>query len=167
MRAPSCLVPLTPLHVIYLCERMREDEIEQLKAFTHLEDADGNYDPNAAARMFLAKSGPQFTVMGRDGFPAVCGGYDMAADGVWQSWMVGSMDGWEANWRTITKSSRWLMWSLFRTGARRLQTSAIASRCQAHEWYVRGLGMTHEGVQRKAGLNGEDVHHFGILAEEF
>jgi hypothetical protein len=27
--------------------------------------------------------------------------------------------------------------------------------------------MKHEGVQRKDGLNGEDVHHFGILAEEF
>jgi hypothetical protein len=167
MRAPSNLIPMKPIHVLYLCERMRPDEIEQLHAFVNIEGADGEYDPDAAAKLFLNKQGPQFTVMGADGFPVVCGGYDMSIDGVWQSWMVGSMEGWEKNWRSITKASRWLMWSLFQNGARRLQTSAIASRCQAHEWYIRGLGMKHEGVQRGAGLNGEDIHLFGILAEEF
>lgn len=166
MKAPSNLIHAKLDHIIYLCRNMRPDEVEQLHAFMSVEDEHGDYDPDVLAAYFIAKTGPKFTVVGADGFPAVCGGYDMVAEGVWQSWMVGSMSGWETNWRSITKSTRWLMSTLFATGAHRLQTSAIGSRCRAHEWYVKSLKMKHEGIQRGFGRNGEDVYLFGVLAGE-
>jgi len=166
VKAPSNLIRTDWRHIAWLCERMRPDEIEQFRAFFDVE-VEGQYSPDLAARVLLAKQGPQFTVMSADGTPAVAGGWDLIAEGVWSAWMVGSMAGWDENWRSITKSSRWLMSELFKTGARRLEMAAIASRCQAHRWYERGLGMSEEGIKRGYGRNGEDVHLFGVLREDW
>jgi hypothetical protein len=163
---PRNLVPATPDAVFYVCRRMRADEIEQLRAFYSLDDANGKFDADAVAIMLLNKQGPRYTVLQDDGTPAVCFGLEMIVDGVWQPWMAGTAEGWERNWRAITKGCRWVLHGIFNLGARRLEMSAIESRVQTHEWYQRALKMTPEGVKRKFGRNGENVHLFAVLAED-
>lgn len=159
---PSNVVACRNAHLQYLCERMRPDEIEQYLAFT---DTD-SYDPDVAALGFMNLPGMKFTVVDRDRMPVAAGGYWEVSPGVWQSWMVGSCDGWAAHWRSLTKAVRWLMASLFNMGARRLQTNGLASRTKAIEWYERALGLKPEGVMRKAGRQGQDVAYFSRLAED-
>lgn len=160
-RPPSNVVPCRNAHLQYLCERMRPDEIEQYVALTGARE----YDAEVAARGFMNISGLKFTVLGADCLPVAAGGYEEVSPGVWNSWMVGSMDGWGTSWRSMTKAARWLMDGLFEMGARRLQTQALASRVQAIDWYERSLGLVREGTLRKLGRNGEDVACFARVAE--
>lgn len=152
-KPPSNVVPCRNAHLQYLCERMRPDEIEQYLALTFAKA----YDADVAAAGLIAITGLKFTVLGSDGLPVAAGGYSEVQPGVWESWMVGSMDGWATHWRSMTKAARWLMDGLFEMGARRLQTHALASRTRAIDWYERSLGLVHEGTARQAGMNGQDV----------
>lgn len=160
-KPPSNLVPCKLVHLLYLCERMRPDEIEQYLALTMGKE----YHPDTAAIGFANTPGIKFTLLGPDGYPAASGGYEEVLPGVWQSWMVGSTEGWETSWRGLTKATRWLMDGLFELGARRLQTSALASRTRALEWYERGLLMQREGTLRNFGANGEDVAMYARVME--
>lgn len=161
-KPPSNLVPCRNAHFLYLCDRMRQDEIEQYVVLT----AANGYDPEVAARGFMNTPGHKFTMLGPDGLPLCAGGWQEVYPGVWQSWMVGSMDAWDSHWRSITKACRWFMDGLFEMGARRLQTNALASRTRAIEWYERGLGMSREGTWKKFGVNGEDVACFARIRED-
>lgn len=143
-------------HITYLCERMRPDEREQ---FVSLSFADA-FDPEAAAKQLIGLGGVKFSGIGADGMPLYAGGFFEIQPGVWESWMVGSLESWSTHWRNMTKTSRWLMAMLFDNGARRLQTTALASRTAACEWYMRSLGMHFEGTQRQYGRCGEDVACF-------
>lgn len=159
---PSCMILCKAWHLIYLCERMRADEIEQYVALS----GHDRYDPEAAMREFLNLPGHKFTVVeARSGLPAAAGGYHEVFPGVWQSWMVGTQQGWDTSWRSLTKATRWVMDYLFDHGARRLQTNALASRTKAIEWYTHrhGLQMRPCGVWEGYGRNGEAVAHFERL----
>lgn len=159
-RAPSNVIECRNGHLVYLTQHMRQDEIDQYLALTGAD----TYDPEVAARGFMnTPSAVKFTVVGRDGLPAVSGGFEEVIPGVWQSWMVGTDLGWEQNWRSITKATRWLMDGLLAQGARRLQTTAITSRTGAIDWYLNGLGMHQEGLWKNYGRNGEDVAQFARL----
>ena len=160
-RPPSNIVACRNADLIWLCDRMRPDEIEQYLALTFAE----KWDPEVAARGFMNTGGMKFTVLQNDGLPAAAGGYEEVQPGVWQSWMVGTPEGWAEQWRSLTKATRWLMDGLIEQGARRLQTTALASRECAIEWYERSLRMTREGTMRGYGRQGEDVAMFARLAE--
>jgi len=58
--------------------------------------------------------------------------------------MVGSMHGWDNNWRALTKAVRWLIDSMFKIGAKRLETRVLPTRTQAIKWYEHGLGLLRE-----------------------
>ena len=155
-KPPSNIVRCKNVHIQYLCERMRADEIEQYLALTgHAE-----YDPEFAAYQFMGLPGHKFTALDSDNMPAAAGGYHEIFPGVWNSWMCGTQAGWDQQWRSITKGCRWLMECIFDGGARRLQTSALAKRTQAIDWYVHGLKMKPCGVHSAYGINGEDVANF-------
>lgn len=159
--APSNVIPCTLPHLVYLCGRMREDEIVQYVALTGAE----KYDPDVAAVGMFSGNGPRFTMVGKDRMPVVAGGYNEVLPGVWNSWMVGTQDGWDKNWRSITRASRWmidLMFEHFR--ARRLETMALADRSAACWWYEKSLGMVYEGTRVGLGVGGEDVACYGRLA---
>lgn len=156
MNPPGNMIACKNSHLIYICERMREDEIAQYIVLSgHRE-----YDPEFAAREFMNLPGHKFTIIGPDGYPAASGGYHEVFPGVWQSWMAGTQQGWDTNWRSLTKGCRWLMDCLFDHGARRLQTTALASRTKAIQWYIDGLKMRQSGVMTAFGINGEDVAMF-------
>lgn len=162
VRLPSCAVKLDLLHLHYICHRMREDEIHQYKVLMGVDE----YNPDLVACYFHGLPGPRLTVLGPDGYPAASGGYHEVFPGVWQSWMCGTQAGWDSSWRSLTKATRWLMDHLFdKLMARRLQTSALATRVKAIEWYTHphGLQMTYEGTWHGYGRNGEAVSHFARL----
>lgn len=156
IRPPSGIVPCKNMHVQYLCDRMRPDEIENYLALTGA----ASYDADVCARGLMNVPGPKMTLLGEDGLPIVCGGFEEIRPGVCSMWMIGTLDGWGKHWRSITKAARWLSEEVLKT-SRRIEVSSITSRVCAIDWYVRALGFVCEGVRRKLGANGEDV---GIYA---
>jgi hypothetical protein len=158
---PSSLIPARNAHIVWVCDRLREDEQEQYEAFTGTV-----WQPEEGAAMFIAKPGPKFTILDAAGIPAAVGGYEEVMRGVWQSWMCGTDDGWRDCWRSITKGSRWVADQLLGGVAHRLQTNCLASRVKTMEWYERGLGLKREGVMRKLGNRGEDAVMFSLTKED-
>lgn len=166
MTQPDYIVPCSPWHLLFLCERMRADEIEQYLALTGA--AEFKPDVAALGMANMAAAGPSFTIVAEiDGanVPVVSGGFTEVIPGVWSSWMVGSKEGWDLHWRKITKGTLWVFGFMFETmQARRLQTNALASREAACWWYERSLKMQPEGIWARFGRNGEDVACFARLA---
>lgn len=150
--------------VAYVSRRMRADEVQQWLALTGLPE----YDPDVAARSIIATMGElAFAIVDGDGRAIVVGGFDEIRPQVWQTWMVGSDEGWAQYWRSITKITRGAMGDLLASGrAHRLQTHALASRTAAQEWYRRGLGMTYEGTHRRHFADGSDAVCYARIRED-
>lgn len=144
----------TLLDILRLAADARPDEVEQWEAITGT-----RWDASAFAAEHYAKPGVKFALIDEStNLAIVAGGYELIGPGVWTSWMVGTMAHWDRHWRSITKATRRVMDDLLtQGGAKRLQTPALASRTHAGHWYMKGLGMQHEGVMRNYGANGEDV----------
>lgn len=152
MNKPSNVVRCTPEHLRYLADNARQDEREQFAAFIGRD-----YDVEEAVQ-FCAAMPLAFTVMAGD-VPAAAGGYCWTSPGTWQSWMIGTAEGWRTHWRSITRAAKWMMAAMFECGARRLETYVLAGRHGACEWYERCLGLTLESV--KQGIaSGHDVGLF-------
>lgn len=125
----------------YLARRMRPDEIEQFLAVTGATD----YHSDTAARVFAAIPGHAYAIVGADNRPVMAGGFEPIRPGVYEVWGAGTIEGWEKHWRAITLICNRLIRDLLAGPAHRVQTCALASRTQAHEWYERGLRMKPEG----------------------
>lgn len=162
-RLPRNVVPCRPLHLVVLADILRHEEQRQFRAVL----GGTAYSPDTAAHALVnawATSSPYaLTVLRADGTPAAAGGFEPVGPGIWQSWMVGTEQGWAEQWRAMTKASRWLIDQLFEAGARRLQVNALADRLAAIEWFERSLGMQDEGVWSGQGANGEDIAHFSRM----
>lgn len=156
VRKPDTVITANLKVIHYLCERARPDEVDQYEKLIG-----EPYDPDVAAAMFLDAGPWRTAVLGKNGYPACAGGYRMVVPGVYQSWMVGTEIGWEEDWKEIHRATRWLMTALLDSGARRLQTNALASRTEACAWYEK-LGMKLEGIATGFGTGGEDVAMYGL-----
>lgn len=152
------LAQVTLLDLLKLACSARPDEIAQYEALVGK-----MWNVDEVANDHYSRGGVKFSLLDAAGEPVVCGGYDMVGPQVWQSWMIGSMEQWEKHWFAITRHTRHVMDDLLASGARRLQTSALASRAKACEWYTKGLRMEPEGIMRGYGVNGEDVATFARL----
>lgn len=157
--APANVVQSTLADLLFLARDMREDDWEQARALH------GDMTPDELAARLMVKAGPKFTLLDAEGKPIIAGGYEPVADGVMQSWMLGTMDGWKLHWREITKASLWMMEALLESGVRRLQTTVLASRTLTCRWYTKSLRMQPEGVWRRYGRGGEDVAIFARVSE--
>lgn len=162
IRKPVGVVLFLDYHAYHVCGQMRDDEIEQYLAVTGRPE----YDWQEAARDFCNSAGVKYTLVDETGEPIMCGGYNQATEGYWHSWMIGTDKGWRLHWRTITKAARWLMQEMIATGARRLETACLTSRVAANKWHAESMGLTLEGVHRKAGRNGEDIAVFAWVEGE-
>lgn len=167
MKQPSEVVEFLDWHAYNVAIDMRQDEIEQYLALTGAAE----YDFQVAARGFINMPGVKFSLVARsdEHAPLVycIGGFSEVITGVWQSWMAGTEEGWRIRWRTITKASLWLREQLFEQGlARRVQTTALASRTGAIEWYEKSLRLTHEGTWAEYGSNGEDVACYSMTRRD-
>lgn len=141
----------TMLDLLRICDQARPDEIAQYVALTGME-----WSTDQVASDMFNKSGAKFVFLDDD-TPFCVGGWETVIDGVYQSWMVGTMHYWEKYWRSITKLSRQTMEFMFSQGARRLQVCVDTKRTKTCEWYVRGLKLELEGVLYSFGINGEDM----------
>lgn len=159
---PSNVMKALNWHMQYIAERMRPDEIKHWLAVSGAP----SYDPEVAAAGFIMTPGLKFSVLHVDGHPAITGGFHEVSKGVWNGWMVGTPEGWDECWRSITKTARWLIDELFKGGARRVSISTIAERTEACAWYVAGLGFRYEGMHRQAGAHGEDIVFYSRIAED-
>jgi hypothetical protein len=152
----------TLIDLLQLAAQARDDERAQYEALV----GEPWHAENVAHHLY-GRIGHKFGLYGDDGTPIAVGGWDPVLDGVWQAWMIGSDEGWTRHWFPITRAARRVMRTLFNSdGARRLQVNVLESRVKACEWYVRGLGMTHEGTMRGFGVNGENVATFARLKED-
>ena len=163
MIRPSGVVDFQDFDAYIIAKNMRQDEIVQYLALTGAEE----YDPIIAARGFVNMPGVKFTIVDRNREPVAIGGFSEVTAGVWQSWMAGTDAGWESSWRTITKASLWLREKLFESGARRVQTNALASRTRAIEWYERSLELVYEGTWEQFGHGDEDVVCYAMTRRRF
>lgn len=144
----------TAMDLAWLAARMREDEKAQWCALTGRDE----YDPDLAARNFIAMPGLTFCLYDRQTMPIAAGGFIEVRPKVWQTWMVGTDEGWAQYWRAITKYARSLGDGLFRDGlAVRIETVALASRERAHRWYAKGMRQHFEGRHACWFPNGEDA----------
>lgn len=156
--------------VAEVCQSLRADEIAQHMQFFAAGAAVEEYSPRIAAVGVINLGGIAFFGLDqRNAKPYVVGGYapDAAMEGVWQSWMIGTQSGWDRNWKSITAASRWMISKLFEGGARRLETTCIASRKEAQEWYSKFLGLRLEGERHAYCPNGESLMMYGLTREQF
>lgn len=141
--------------VAYIARQMRPDEVDQYCAFTG-----GEYDADEAIRRFLTIDGPKFVITA-DHMPVVIGGFYRVRPGVWEGWQAGTMAGWGAHWRAITKHTRRLNDALLQDpSCHRLQLCAVAGRDKTFEWYERSLGYTREAVLKGYCADGRDAVMF-------
>jgi hypothetical protein len=149
----------TMVDLLRLAASARPDEIAQYESLLgrawNVDDVANDHYNRGGVKFALIDPATDIAV--------VAGGYEMIGPQVWQSWMIGTMDAWGKHWFKITRETRRVMDALFDSGARRLQTCAVASRTEACDWYMRGLGMQPEGTMRGYGINGEDVAMFSKL----
>jgi hypothetical protein len=157
MPANACTCSLMVLE--YLCKRMRADEVEQYEALTGKV-----FDPDAAAVELFRSGQIRYALHDGKGTPIIAGGYDPLIPGVWQSWMVGTEDGWAKHWRDIHRATSWMIQQMMDNGARRLQTMALAKRTAACAWYEK-LGMRFAGIDAEFATTGEDVARFEITSK--
>lgn len=163
MEKPTAVVGFEDWHAYKVCLEMRQDEIEQYLALTYADE----YDHQVAARSFVNMPGMKFSLVDAEYSPYCIGGFHEVIPGVFQSWMAGTEEGWRKHWRTITKGSLWLQEKMFEHGARRVQTTALASRVQAIEWYERSLNLVYEGTWEQFGRNDEDVASYAMTRRRF
>lgn len=133
-----------------LCSQARPDEILQYEALCGVE-----WDRDRVATDFFTRVGPKWLLVSDDGTPLAAAGMEPLGRGVWQCWMVGTLEHWGTHWRSITKYTRRIMGDALATGARRLQVCCLQSRQQARVWYERGLLMDFNGELPQYGANGE------------
>jgi hypothetical protein len=156
MRKPDNLIAAKNWHMQYIAERMRPDEITHWKAVS----GSDRYDPEVAASGFISTPGVKFAVLNKDGTPAAVIGTFEGLPGVWTGWMIGTMDGWSSEWRSLTRATRWLIDEWMQAGAKVVRICTIEERAQAMDWYERGLLMKYEGVHRCSGAQGQNIVFF-------
>lgn len=138
-------------HLLYLCHNARDDEIEQYEALLGRP-----WDAEAVAADHFSRQGASLVLLSkRTGLPVVAGGWCPLHEGVWAGWMVGTQEGWDAEWRAITLACNSVMRRMLSNGARRLQLLVLGSREKTCEWYERGLRMQREGEMKAYGAGGE------------
>lgn len=156
--------PCRPLVQDYvaLAQRMPPDEIAQYLAATGL----ASFDPQEAAKTLLCIPGVVHCIANEEGRPIALGGYEPVRTGVWQCWMVSAAEDWPTYGRQLTRIvRRFQSWMLESPDCRRLQLYSLPERTQAHEWYLKGLGMTQEGRHRQYFADGSDALCFAIVKE--
>lgn len=158
VRSKWYLTAPTLRELIVLCASMREDEIEQWQALVDPDcfRADGSFDFEKAAVNLYQLPGLKFSLYAGDKL-LVAGGYFDKGNGVYRSWMAGTMESWRTHWRSITEATKFVMDCMLQDGIRRLETYALESRELTGRWYVRGLGMERDGILRCEGFQGQNV----------
>jgi hypothetical protein len=149
---------LADLLVLAYCPR--QDEVQQYEAIYGRK-----WEADAVAHDLYGRPGVKFCLRDENDSPICAAGFDQISPGVWHDWMIGTQDGWDNHWMTITKAGRKIIDTLFEDGAVRIQTAAIESRALACKWYVKGLKMRYAGTVPGYAANGDNVVLYERLRE--
>jgi RimJ/RimL family protein N-acetyltransferase len=142
----------TLLDCVRVCHCLPEDEVRQAEAFSGLP-----FDPEYVAAQAYAQPEPfKFCAVDDEGHAIAVGGYVEQRPGVYRSYMLVADGAWERDGRALTLGVKRVMRDMFKAGAHRLETFALANRHQAHRWY-EVLGMRREGRLHCYGAGGEDA----------
>jgi len=148
----SYLAEATMIDLLRICRDARPDEMEQYEALVGLK-----WNSETVVNDLFNRDGPQFSLM-VDDLPIAVVGWQPLINGVWQAWMVGTMENWDKYWRSITKLCRQTVDIMFAyEGTRRLQIAVLASRTKTCEWYIRGMKFHYEATMKDFGVGGEDM----------
>ena len=154
------LAQVKMVDLLRICQDARPDEKEQYEALVGVK-----WDTEIVVNDLFNRTGTKFSLM-RDNLPIAVCGWEPLIPGVWQAWMVGTMDNWDKYWRSITKLCREtidIMFSL--EGTRRLQIAVLSSREKTCEWYIRGMKFHYESTMKKFGMDGQDMSIYAKLRE--
>ncbi len=151
----------TMIDFLRICREARPDEIEQYEALVGVE-----WDTEIVVNDLFNRVGVKFAIMNENIAIAVLG-WEPIIPGVWQAWMVGTMDNWDKYWRSLTKLCRETVRIMFASEeTRRLQIGVLASRKKTCEWYIRGMKFHYESTMKNFGLGGEDMAIYVKFREE-
>ena len=117
-------------------------------------------DGESARRAADARCLPSHLILDEAGAPVLAMGLTMQRAGVVQTWFLGR-DGWTAHNAAIVECYGGIVEGLFRGGVHRIQVVSLGGRPRVREWFQR-FGFEHEGVQRGAGVQGEDLDFYGM-----
>lgn len=160
--APKNLVPAKAWHFLHLAERMRPDEQRNFLALSGA----STYDPEVAAAAAIGATGLRFALLHDDGTPIIAGGFEPVRGRCVDAWMMGTLEGWDREYRAISRAVRWVIAEVFAAGTTRIQVVSLADREAALDWYERALGMQCDGKLPRAGAHGEDLVIYSRLAGE-
>lgn len=134
---------------------MREDEVEQYLSIVGKD----KYVPEEFVKTMLQyMSEITFVLYDNDGVACCIGGLVETRQKVWQTWMMGTQEGWDNHWRSITKLSRRVIDDLLNSNmGHRVHCYSLHSRHKTHEWYRRGLGMDFESINHKFFADGQNA----------
>lgn len=127
----------------------------------------GEWDPASQAERLLAITGelPAHVLHDAGGRPAIAFGLSFIRPGVLQTWFV-ARTGW-----TVLNPQLFDVHARLRavvlapaTGIHRVQAVGLAGRPRVRPWFQR-LGYVLEGVQARAGAQGEDFDLYALFGE--
>lgn len=123
------------------------------------------FDPDLCARSLIRNDGPAWLLMSPEGEPWIAAGLEPVRPGVYRAWAVGTHEGWDAGWRSITKQGRRMLREALQQGARRIEIVSLADREETHRWYET-VGFRLEGRLRRHFTDGSDAVIHAITRED-
>lgn len=122
-------------------------------------------DSEAARLAALARELPAHVLFTPDARPVIAFGVGIVRPGVLQTWLC-ACTGWQAlNAEFVAVHAEATARLLALGGIHRIQVYSLAGRARVRPWIER-LGYAHEGVQRAAGVQGEDFDLYGMVKGE-
>jgi hypothetical protein len=150
---------LTLDDALFVVRRMREADRRCVRALL------GEVTDEVFALSRWQTDGPAWTLV-QDGAPAAIYGLSYGTPGVATAWLVASDAMAGRSWRKVLSHSRIIASNAFSEPSRlhRIQASTLGGWAEAERFALR-LGFQAEGVRRRAGSGGEDIHEFGLIQE--
>lgn len=151
---------LTLDDALFVVRRMREADRRCVRALL------GEASDETFALSRWQTEGPAWSVV-QDGEPLAILGLSFGTPGVATAWFVATDAIDRRSWRKVLSHCRIVAGNVFGEGSglHRVQASTLGDWAEAARFALH-LGFEHEGVRRRAGSGGEDIHEFGMIKGE-
>lgn len=152
-------LPVYPMSVtdcVYVCQRMREDDLNEFKATQKAQSKE------EIVKQLLAQNGEHYSIYNRSGVPVLVGGTFYENPGVATIWLIATNEIKNRDWWVTTKFINGLMDLMFDNNiCHRIQASSIGWRSVAQKWLQFDLGLEYEGKLKGFCINGYDLLMYG------
>ena len=146
---------MTVLDCLYVCENMREEDLEEFLL------RDPRHDKESIVKEILQRNGEQFTIRNQGGDPVIIGGAYYETIGVGTMWFLATDKIKNRDWVQLVELNSILMEVMFLEQAcHRIQAYVREKRKTGHSWMSR-MGFVEEGCLRNYFSNGEDCLIYG------